>query len=180
MEEVVGSIPTRSTKSSLRSSITSASLPSNSGLFRPSAIISRSHHGSRSGTKLGPYEIQAHVGEGGMGEVYRARDTRLNRSVAIKILPASMADDPAACIASSRKRVRSLPSTIPNILVGLRRRGTGRHALPGDGAARGRNPSRAAQSWAARRPQVCRDRPSDRAWPGSCARARHRASRSEA
>ncbi|HEY1730532.1 MAG TPA: protein kinase [Terriglobales bacterium] len=47
------------------------------------------------GQKLGPYEIQARVGEGGMGEVYRARDTRLNRSVAIKILPASMADDPA-------------------------------------------------------------------------------------
>ena len=47
------------------------------------------------GQKLGPYEIQAHVGEGGMGEVYRARDSRLNRSVAIKILPASMVDDPA-------------------------------------------------------------------------------------
>ena len=45
------------------------------------------------GQKFGPYEIQAHVGEGGMGEVYRARDTRLNRSVAIKILPESMATD---------------------------------------------------------------------------------------
>ncbi|HEV2488651.1 MAG TPA: protein kinase [Candidatus Acidoferrales bacterium] len=40
-----------------------------------------------SGTKLGPYEIQAPVGAGGMGEVYRARDTRLGRDVAIKILP---------------------------------------------------------------------------------------------
>ena len=40
-----------------------------------------------SGTKLGPYEIQCSLGAGGMGEVYRARDTRLNRSVAIKILP---------------------------------------------------------------------------------------------
>ncbi len=47
------------------------------------------------GQKLGPYEIQEHVGEGGMGEVYRAHDARLNRSVAIKILPASMTDDPA-------------------------------------------------------------------------------------
>ena len=45
------------------------------------------------GQKFGPYEVQAHVGEGGMGEVYRARDSRLNRSVAIKILPESMADD---------------------------------------------------------------------------------------
>ena len=47
------------------------------------------------GQKFGPYEVQAHVGEGGMGEVYRARDTRLNRSVAVKILPESMADDAA-------------------------------------------------------------------------------------
>jgi len=47
-----------------------------------------------SGTKLGPYEIQAPIGAGGMGEVYRARDTRLDRDVAIKILPESLARDP--------------------------------------------------------------------------------------
>src|SRR5450755_2676136 len=46
-----------------------------------------------SGTKLGPYEIQSLLGAGGMGEVYRARDTRLQRDVAIKILPNSLADD---------------------------------------------------------------------------------------
>jgi predicted ATPase/serine/threonine protein kinase len=45
------------------------------------------------GTKLGPYEIQSPLGAGGMGEVYRARDTRLNREVAIKILPAAFAAD---------------------------------------------------------------------------------------
>src|SRR5689334_9588906 len=43
-----------------------------------------------SGTKLGPYEIQSALGAGGMGEVYRARDTRLERTVAIKILPAHL------------------------------------------------------------------------------------------
>jgi serine/threonine protein kinase len=45
------------------------------------------------GTRLGPYEIVASLGAGGMGEVYRARDTRLDRSVAIKVLPALLADD---------------------------------------------------------------------------------------
>src|SRR6266849_3993862 len=45
------------------------------------------------GTKLGPYEIQSPLGAGGMGEVYRARDTRLDRTVAIKILPAVFSSD---------------------------------------------------------------------------------------
>ena len=47
------------------------------------------------GTKLGPYEIHSALGAGGMGEVYRARDTRLEREVAIKILPASLSSDPS-------------------------------------------------------------------------------------
>jgi len=46
-----------------------------------------------SGTKLGPYEILAPIGAGGMGEVYRARDIRLDRTVAIKVLPESFASD---------------------------------------------------------------------------------------
>ena len=50
--------------------------------------------GLASGTKLGPYEIQSPLGAGGMGEVYRARDTRLERTVAIKILPAHLSSDP--------------------------------------------------------------------------------------
>jgi eukaryotic-like serine/threonine-protein kinase len=47
-----------------------------------------------SGTKLGPYEIQSPLGAGGMGEVYRAKDTRLDRTVAIKILPTHLSADP--------------------------------------------------------------------------------------
>jgi len=47
-----------------------------------------------SGTRLGPYEIQAAIGAGGMGEVYRARDTKLGRDVALKILPQRFAADP--------------------------------------------------------------------------------------
>lgn len=43
------------------------------------------------GTKLGPYEILAPIGAGGMGEVYRARDTKLKRDVAIKVLPEAFA-----------------------------------------------------------------------------------------
>ena len=46
-----------------------------------------------SGTKLGPYEIVSPVGAGGMGEVYRERDTRLGRDVAIKVLPEALAHD---------------------------------------------------------------------------------------
>jgi serine/threonine protein kinase len=46
------------------------------------------------GSRLGPYEVVAPLGAGGMGEVYKARDTRLDRTVAIKVLPAALARDP--------------------------------------------------------------------------------------
>ena len=45
-----------------------------------------------SGSRIGPYEVIAQIGAGGMGEVYRARDTRLNRPVAVKVLSSELAD----------------------------------------------------------------------------------------
>ena len=47
------------------------------------------------GTRLGPYEILAPLGAGGMGEVYRARDTRLNRIIALKVVASDVAADPS-------------------------------------------------------------------------------------
>src|SRR5258708_15017596 len=49
-----------------------------------------------SGTRLGPYKIEAPIGAGGMGEVYRATDTRLNRDVAIKVLPSRLTAESSA------------------------------------------------------------------------------------
>ena len=46
--------------------------------------------------QLGPYEIRAAIGKGGMGEVYQAPDTRLNRDVALKVLPGELTDSPQA------------------------------------------------------------------------------------
>src|SRR6188508_3425118 len=67
------------------------------------------------GTRLGPYEILSALGAGGMGEVYRARDTKLDRSVAIKILPEAFAAD-AERIARFQREARTLASlNHPNI-----------------------------------------------------------------
>ncbi len=67
------------------------------------------------GTRLGPYEITAQIGVGGMGEVYRARDTKLDRDVAIKVLPASLAGDPDR-IARFQREAKTLASlNHPNI-----------------------------------------------------------------
>ncbi len=69
-----------------------------------------------SGTKLGPYEIQSPLGAGGMGEVYRARDPRLDRIVAIKILPASFSADPERLQRFAQESRAAAALNHPNIL----------------------------------------------------------------
>ena len=67
------------------------------------------------GSRLGPYEVVAQIGAGGMGEVYRARDTKLGRDVAIKILPESFAHDTER-LARFDREARTLASlNHPNI-----------------------------------------------------------------
>src|SRR3954467_12351581 len=70
-----------------------------------------------SGTKLGPYEIIAPIGAGGMGEVYRAKDTRLNRDVAIKVLPSSFANDPDRRARFEREAQAVAALSHPNVIA---------------------------------------------------------------
>ncbi len=69
------------------------------------------------GTRLGPYEILAPIGAGGMGEVYRARDTRLGRDVALKILPAAFASDPDRVRRFEQEGRAAAALNHPNIVV---------------------------------------------------------------
>jgi Tol biopolymer transport system component len=69
------------------------------------------------GQKLGPYEILAPLGAGGMGEVYRARDTRLGREVAVKVLPAGLAADPDRRVRFEREARAVAALNHPNICV---------------------------------------------------------------
>jgi eukaryotic-like serine/threonine-protein kinase len=56
------------------------------------------------GSRIGPYEIEALLGRGGMGEVYRARDTRLNRPVAVKFLSDRLADRRRGAVSNPKRR----------------------------------------------------------------------------
>jgi len=69
------------------------------------------------GTRLGPYEILSPIGAGGMGEVYKARDTRLGRDVAVKVLPAECASDPERLRRFEQEARAAAALHHPNILV---------------------------------------------------------------
>jgi TolB-like protein/tetratricopeptide (TPR) repeat protein len=69
------------------------------------------------GTRLGGYEIRAPLGAGGMGEIYRAHDAKLNRDVAIKVLPESLASDPDALARFEREALAVAALSHPNILA---------------------------------------------------------------
>src|SRR6266704_4598855 len=68
-------------------------------------------------TRLGPYEILAQIGEGGMGEVYRARDMKLGRDVAIKVLPATFSADAERLRRFEQEAQATGALNHPNILV---------------------------------------------------------------
>jgi serine/threonine protein kinase len=63
------------------------------------------------GTRIGPFEVLGPIGRGGMGEVYRTRDTRLQRDVAIKVLPEGFAEDPDRLARFEREA--QIPSSTP-------------------------------------------------------------------
>jgi len=69
------------------------------------------------GTRLGPYEVLSPLGAGGMGEVYRARDMRLDREVAVKVLPERLAEDPAALSRFEREAKALAALSHPNVLT---------------------------------------------------------------
>ena len=69
-----------------------------------------------SGTTLGPYQILSPLGAGGMGEVYRARDTKLDRDVALKVLPQAFTDDPDR-LARFEREAKVLASLNPTSVV---------------------------------------------------------------
>src|SRR5450755_779891 len=79
-------------------------------------------------TKLGPYEILASIGAGGMGEVYRAKDTKLEREVAIKVLPAALAHDPERLARFEREAKVLASLNHPNIaqIYGIEEADSGR------------------------------------------------------
>ncbi len=122
------------------------------------------------GTRLGPFEILATLGAGGMGEVYKARDTRLDRAVAIKILPEAFAGDTDR-VARFRREAKVLASlNHPNIAIihGLEQ-AADRHALVmelvegedlSDRIARGRVPLDETLPIRSKSPMPCRRRTS--------------------
>src|SRR5438128_57964 len=85
------------------------------------------------GTRLGPYEILAPIGAGGMGEVYKATDTKLGREVAIKILPAALSQDPERLARFEREAKVLASLNHPNIaqIYGVENRALVMELVPG-------------------------------------------------
>jgi serine/threonine protein kinase len=141
---------------------------------------------SRIGQQPGSYELLAPVGAGGMGEVYRARDVRLGRIVAIKILASHVADDPEFRRRFAREARTISQLSHPHICtlydVGQQAPSAGTGAgrrLPGSGVSGRRDARRAARTPGVatpNRPRGCR---SNRIRPRPSASGRHRPSRSE-
>src|SRR5271170_1440006 len=86
------------------------------------------------GQKLGPYEILAPLGAGGMGEVYRAKDTKLKREIALKVLPDSFAGDPERMARFQREAEVLAALNHPNIaqIYGIEDRALVMELVPGD------------------------------------------------
>src|SRR4249919_3370182 len=80
------------------------------GVYNPAGSMSLA-----SGARLGPYEVLGSLGAGGMGEVYRARDTKLHRDVAVKVLPDLFAADPERLARFSREAQTLAALNHPNI-----------------------------------------------------------------
>ena len=112
------------------------------GFGRPRlAGASRTQEHSLIGTRLGPYEITAKLGEGGMGEVYRATDTKLEREVAIKVLPAAFTEDPERLARFEREAKLLAQLHHPHIASIF---GSMEGGAPGHGARRGSDPGGSA------------------------------------
>ena len=100
-----------------------------------------------SGTKLGDYEVKSLLGSGGMGEVYRARDSRLGRDVAIKVLPSFLSADSDRLRRFEQEARAAAALNHPNILAVYQMGTLRRCAVSGLGTAGRGNPAGADQAW---------------------------------
>ena len=132
------------------------------------------------GRTLGPYEVLALLGAGGMGEVYRARDPRLGRDVAIKVLPAHLSRDRSCWPASNARRGRSLPCRIRTSWPFMSSASSTAARTPSGDAWKARRSARVSSAgrWPGGRPWRWPDEIARGAGGGTC--EGHRASRFEA